>query len=55
MEFLAYVKLSGYVGFRVLSTSKETRSPEVRSQPGSSFLLDAGKVYSESANEFATI
>lgn len=55
MEFLAYVKLSGYVGCRVLSTSKETRSPEVRSQPGSSFLLDAGKVYSESANEFATI
>lgn len=55
MEFLAHVKLLGYMGFRVPSTSKETRSPEVRSQPGSSFLLDAGKVYSESANEFATI
>lgn len=28
MEFLAYVKLLGYVGFRVLSTSKETRKVE---------------------------
>lgn len=43
MEFLAHVKLLGYMGFRVPSTSKETRSPEMRSQRVPPFSLMLGR------------